>query len=670
MLPELMLALRRSLPLLAPIAALLVGVGAAAAADSDPDAAVRAQFLAALAQAQAGSPPNTPDSAALKAYVLYPYLRAARLRARLQRGADEAVDRDVEAFEQRHADEPVGTALRSDWLESLAERRQWARFLSQYRETNATSALRCAALQARIALGRTQQLAPQATALWLTGRELPPECDAVFDWLRQQQLLTPALIEERARAALAAGASALARRLARELPPELAGPVVQWAALIERPQAQIDALIDHPERAVEPQALLDGWTRLARQEPQAALERYQPLLDARRPDAALASRLARALALGLAWDRRPQALDYFARVSDADFDPTAAQWEARAALWAGDWARAAQAIARLPEAERDTPRWRYWSARVAERLGQAEAAQAQYAQLASDDNYYALFAALRLNQAYAPHPQPLALDAQAAAQLARLPAFQRAHELYLCDLKTQAAAEWWYAFDALPPAQQRQAVGLARDWGWYSQAIASASRQRVFDDYALLYPRPYDAPIAAAAKQNAVPAELLYAILRQESLYDPEAVSRAGALGLMQLMPGTARRTARRDARALPGPAELFDPAVNLALGAAHLRELLDLFGGQLPLAIAAYNAGPNPAARWLPDAPRDADVWIENIPYNETRDYVQRVLWHMTVFAWLASRQPQKPAFLLARIEVPTVPASAAPDAVPTGDR
>ena len=109
MLPELMLALRRSLPLLAPIAALLVGVGAAAAADSDPDAAVRAQFLAALAQAQAGSPPNTPDSAALKAYVLYPYLRAARLRARLQRGADEAVDRDVEAFEQRHADEPVGT---------------------------------------------------------------------------------------------------------------------------------------------------------------------------------------------------------------------------------------------------------------------------------------------------------------------------------------------------------------------------------------------------------------------------------------------------------------------------------------------------------------------------------------------------------------------------------
>jgi soluble lytic murein transglycosylase len=657
----------RTLPLFALNAALAV-CAAARAADEDRAAAVRAEFVSALAQAQSGSPPSAPDSAALRAYVLYPYVQAARLRARLQRGADDRVDQDLEAFEQRHADEPVGSALRRDWLRSLAERRQWARLVSQYRAADADSALRCDQFQARIALGQTQGLAPEATALWLTGRELPDECDAVFDWMRQQQLLTPALIESRARAALAAGDSRLARQLARELPPELAAPLVQWAGLLERPQPQIDALIDHPEHSVEPQALLAGWMRLARGDPQAALERFQPLVAARQPDPALASRLARALALGLAWDRRPQALDYFARVAAADYDTTAAEWETRAALWAGDWARAGAALARLPEADRALPRWRYWQARVAQQLGQSAAAQAQYATLAADDNYYAVLAALRLDQAYAPHPQPLALDAQAVARLARLPAFQRAHELYLCDLPSQAAAEWWYGYDSLPPPQQRQAVGLAREWGWYAQAIASASRQRVFDDYALLYPRPYDAPVASAARAAGLSAELLYAVLRQESLYDAQAVSRAGALGLMQLMPDTARRVARRARRPAVGPAELFDPAVNIALGAAHLRELLDLFGGQLPLAIAAYNAGANPAARWLPDTARDADVWIENIPYNETREYVQRVLWHMTVFAWLERRAAQKPAFLLARIEAPTVPAQAPSEAAPTG--
>jgi soluble lytic murein transglycosylase len=134
----------------------------------------------------------------------------------------------------------------------------------------------------------------------------------------------------------------------------------------------------------------------------------------------------------------------------------------------------------------------------------------------------------------------------------------------------------------------------------------------------------------------------VYSVIRQESLYRSDAVSTADARGLMQLQIETARRTARQFGRPTPTATALSDPAVNVVLGAAHLKELLDRFGGQLPLALAGYNAGPGAAQRWLPATSIDPDVWIENIPYNETRAYVQRILWHSVVFAWLRDGEAQ----------------------------
>ena len=145
----------------------------------------------------------------------------------------------------------------------------------------------------------------------------------------------------------------------------------------------------------------------------------------------------------------------------------------------------------------------------------------------------------------------------------------------------------------------------------------------------------------------------MYGVIRQESLYRVDAVSSAGARGLMQLQIDTARRTARYLKLPKPELTDLFIPAINTSLGAGHLRMLLDRFDGQLPVALAGYNAGPNAAARWLPaDQSVDADVWIENIPYDETREYVQRILWHRLLFTWLGddSRKEQS-GFWLAPI-------------------
>ena len=207
-----------------------------------------------------------------------------------------------------------------------------------------------------------------------------------------------------------------------------------------------------------------------------------------------------------------------------------------------------------------------------------------------------------------------------------------------------AQAEWRFGLESLEPPSRVQAIHLASRWGWHDQAVATATGERVFNDYALLYPRPYDAEVAAAARTAGLPHDLIYSVMRQESLYRSDAVSSADARGLMQLLPETARRTAIQWKQPVPASAQLFEPAVNVMLGAAHVKELLERFDDQLPLALAGYNAGPGAAQRWLPSRTMDPDIWIENIPYNETRNYVQRILWHTLVFGWLREGQPQDP--------------------------
>jgi soluble lytic murein transglycosylase len=233
----------------------------------------------------------------------------------------------------------------------------------------------------------------------------------------------------------------------------------------------------------------------------------------------------------------------------------------------------------------------------------------------------------------------LPADANELATLERAPAFERARELFLCGMRPEALVEWQFGSEGLSADARMQSIRLAAEWGWYDQAVTVATAQHVFNDYTLLYPHPYDAEVNAAAHLAQLAPEIVYSVVRQESLYRIDAVSNAGARGLMQLQPATARSTARYYKRPTPALTDLFDPYINTALGAARLRMLLDEFDDQTPVALAGYNAGVNAVTRWLPPEPLDSDIWIENIPYNETRGYVQRILWHSLMFTWLRTQ-------------------------------
>jgi len=622
----------------------------------DEPAEQRSAFLAAYERAQAGVPaPPEGDDPKLEGYPLYPYLVAARLRAEIGGTAPTGAGLDgrVEAFLERHGQDPVGRWVRRPWLAYLAQRGAWDAFLRAYAQAdNPGQALRCQALQARIALGRGDRLAEDAAAEWLTPRSAEDACDPVFEWMRSKGLLDDALVERRARLALAGGEAGLARWLAKSLPEDKARPLREWALLLDNPAGSIDALIRSPGTQVEEQALLDGWSRLARRDPRGAQDRYRALLESRGGGTPLASKLAKPVALGLAWSRLDGALEFFGRIEATDFDETTHEWHVRAALWAGHWKQAQQAVTAMPPALRDTPRWRYWEARTADAAGDEARARALYEAVIPTDNWFAVLSAARLGRPFEPHHRPAALDAGLAEATSRLPGLVRAGELFATGLVPLAQSEWNAAYESLDAPAKRAALLLPDRWGWHFQAIASAAQQGLFDDYELLYPTPYDDDVKAAAARSGLGRSLLYAVLRQESLYQPWAVSSAGAVGLMQLLPSTARITARRAGLPRPTRESLLDPGRNVPLGAATLEELVQRFDGQVLLALAAYNAGPGAARRWLPSRAMDADVWVENIPYNETRAYVQRIMWHSVVFQWLEDRKPEDAAAWLVEVK------------------
>jgi soluble lytic murein transglycosylase len=611
----------------------------------------RSAFISTLALIRTGMP-QTAEIEALQSYPLYPYLHAARLLRLLADAPDDNTDNQIAAFLDTSAGQPWSRELRKAWLPSLADRKLWPLFLRYYEDNVADTTLRCQQLRARLEappeLGAQEGLVEAALTRWMSADEQPDVCNHVFVWLQAQGALTEERIEQRARLALKAGKAKVARLLAGNLPAAKGDPLLRWANLIQTPKPELERLIGNPKLEVETDALLDGFSRLAKADSEDALELYRPLLKFRDIPKARHVDFTRALALGLALDRKPQAIEQYQDVPEKALDDRDHEWRLRAALWNGEWKLALRWLKALPAPLAAQTRWRYWRARALAETGHADEARPFYEALIAENGYHSVLAAQRLGQAFVPHNVPAANDPGLQGQLAQLAALQRAREAAAVGEYAWVGAEWRMGMEGMTAAEKLQAARLAGSWGLYEQAVSVTSSQQVFDDLTLLYPLPFTQEVAAAALYSGLLPEWIYSVMRQESLFRPDAVSSAGALGLLQLLPRTAREVAKRWERPMPSPDDLKNPQINLPLGAAHLRELTEKLGSRYIFALAAYNAGPNALARWLPERPQDAEVWIENIPYNETRTYVQRILWNITVYGWRASGQPQNLTALL----------------------
>lgn len=616
---------------------------AAAGADAPRLEEQRQAFRTARPAAEAGRWEDVePYLELLADYPLLPDLRAAWLRSRL----GPQTDQELAGFLNRYPDLGFSADLRLKWAYSLADRQRWPLYLQLFESRlrdNAGTELQCLALRARLATGDLVEARRSGMALWLSAYSQPRECDAVFEFLEQDGLLTDERRRQRIALALEAGQIRLARFLARPLTPADQALVENWARVRTNPDKELAQPGRFRDTVADRRLITYGFRRLAQLDPERARSLWPAFADFEFASARRVT-IERAFALGYARRYLPGALGILEKQATIDDDPLVDQWRARLALRELNWHAALDAIAAIDPGGASQTNWEFWQARALHALGRPAEANPVFESLAGERGYYSFLSADHLERPYRWSNQPATPDEEVIALLAARPRFVRARELFMTGMYSRGRGEWSRALAALEPAQRAQASLLAQRWGWYSRAIATASGTGLSDDLALRFPLPWRDAFERLSLEARVDPTLAYGVARSESLFMPDVASAAGAIGLMQLMPATGRDTARRARIPYQGRHSLTDPETNIALGTRYLGRMLERFDNNPALAAAAYNAGPHRVEVWLPrDAQLPADVWIDTIPFRETRRYVRRVLASDTVFDWRINEQPKR---------------------------
>jgi len=602
---------------------LLCFPAAPAAAQADAD------FLAARAAYDRGDRLRLDALAGrLAGHILQPYVESWQLKLRL----DSAGDDEVRRFLARWPKTPPADRLRVEWLKVLGKRAQWATFAAEYpAATGDDPELTCYAIQYRRQQDGDGALAA-AKPLWFTGQSTPDACEPLFAVLIASGELTAEDRRARFRLATEAGNVRLAQTIAMHLPPADRIAARDFAQVELNPAS---ALARGDFRWKQPggrELALYALERAARND--AALVR--PAWELQRghlPDADRLYGNAR-IAYHAARQLNPQAAQWFREAEGAALSDVLRAWRVRAALRAGAWSDVLAAIDAMPPSEAQDAAWRYWKARALSAAGRTDDANAIYTALAGDFGFYGLLAAEALGKRVEPASAPLEPDADALAAFGARDAVRRVVKLAQLDMRAESQREWVYVVRGMPDEGLLLAADYARRQGLYDRAINTAERTTARHDFGLRYLMPFREQFAAAARENEVDEALLFGIARQESRFVPDIASAAGAVGLMQLMPPTARWVAKQQNRADYRPSQISDVGLNTRFGAFYFKYWLERLDRLPALAAAAYNAGPGRAQAWRNGAPLEGAIWVETIPFNETRDYVKKVLANTMFYA------------------------------------
>jgi len=627
--------------------------------------AQRAAFKQAWGAAQQGDLAKlTPYLNELSDYPLYPYLRFAYLDSTLAQQPAGA----IESFLKEQSGLPVADSLRRDWLTELARQGDWSSFLAHYQDET-DPRLRCGAVSAHLAGNDRQDRDAWVVAaqhLWLVPKAQPPPCDAAFQYLQAHHRITNDMVMQRIQGALEARHYALAR----ELIPRLYAVDRPWADIWLDMAADPAQLLENMQVPDEPRyqsMLLNGVQLVTRTDPERARHLWNVLSLRYHFDQDDARAVEVRLALAYAWGHLPDAADMLKRVKNSG-NPLVTEWRVRTALRNRQWKTVLQILPALGPLT-SKPEWRYWKARALAETGQIEKAVDIYQSLADGMDYYAFLAADRLDLSYDITQEPSRPAPDVITQLGERPGFARARELFYAGLYTYANAEWVAASDRLSKPARCQTALLAQQWGWSGRAMQTLANAGCWGDLSISYPLAFESTLAPQAQDLGLDLPWVYGLIRSESVFRPDAVSAAGALGLMQLMPATGHRVAERLGLILDGHQALLDPETNLTVGSSYLGSLLKRFDGNELLATAAYNAGPDRVRAWLPQSGSlPADIWVDSIPFWETRNYVRNVLSASVIFDWrLHGKSTERLSTRLGRNVAPAVSSMTPPAAAQT---
>ncbi len=579
------------------------------------------------------------EAAKLEDYALRPYLDYYAVEGRL----GSMRPKEAKTLREGFSDTPIGGRFYRRWLNAQVRRGNWDAYLANY-EPSDDAAARCNYVRALYRSGEREAALDLVRDLWVSAESMPKTCDPLFEvWIAAGRL-DQDTVWARLELAVDANERSLARYLLRFFDKDNAAAGKLYHDAHVRPRlARSPARFPNTEGGRR--ALRHGLLRHARDDAENALALWQ---EAQRShDFAAAERSyvhEQLIATAAEQGGIPQ------EAAPDDLSATAIERIALAMVKHQHWAAAARWITALPEDLATKPLWRYWLGSALIETGAEAAGREQLEAVAGRRTYYGFLAALALGAEPQLNAAPLRGDRDAWQDLLAVPAVLRMRELFVAGDFVNARREWRFAFDDLSLDQQRHLIELTADLGWVDQAIVGARDAELNDMLAVRFPTPSLSIFRRYAAEADLPVHLLLAVSRQESAFQINALSGAGARGLMQLMPATARIAATRARLKRPATADLADPHTNVRLGAHHFAMLMARYGGNRALAAAAYNAGEGRVARWRKDV-RDmpVTVWIERIPFRETRDYVKGVL----AFQCVYSRLLGDPAPMLAAHEL-----------------
>jgi len=601
----------------------------------------RADFLAAEKAISKGQVSRYRKlTASLKEYPLYPYLEYKELRRSLHKQKDKR----IQQFLTHYADTPLASLLRNAWLNHLAKRGRWKTYLKFYKPSLSVTR-ECYHLRALYKNGKKQEAFDKAGTLWLYKKSRPKACDPVFKAWQSAGMQTESLTWQRIQLAMDARQTSLARYLRNFLPKSEQKWVDRWLIVHRKPQLILSSktfIQEHPYRNA---ILLHGIKRLARRDATAALHAWKLLKNRYTFTNEERPKIESTLAFALMRNKHPGTLTFLAEIEPAADDDTLREARIRAALDAHDWSTALIWLSALPEHQRSSEGWMYWRARSMEELYRTAEAKQIYTQVARERSYYGFLAADRLGINYHLANIPLQVDASLQKKLMAKGAIARAKELHTLGRLVQARREWEAITKDMNQDELQAAAKLAESWGWHDRAIFSLARTEYWDDLDLRFPIKYKTDIEKQANTNKLDIAWVFAVVRQESAFIHDARSGAGALGLMQLMPRTAREVSRRlHGRSLRSLSSLLlKPKLNIQLGSAYLGQVFNRLNQHQVLATAAYNAGPHRVKKWLPEEDMSADLWVETVPFKETRLYLQRVLSYTVIYEQQLGQKPMR---------------------------
>jgi len=577
--------------------------------------------------------------AQLKDYPLHYYLHYLYLQPRLK----YAQPSEVESFLNQYRDSAYGSRLQEAWLKQLAAEGQWHAFLRTYTPQRST-VLRCYYAQARLHLNQDRKTALADTLkLWLVGKSQPNACDPAFEYLYQSALMDDTLLWKRIRLAMNKGRVSLASALAKRLSPGERYWAQLWQTMHLRPSQTLEQLNDEVDSPQLREIVLHGIKRLARKNFDHAVAYWQQYQRRLSFSAKQIGIMQCKLALASFKQQHPQALSWLTAVNKKYLNEAVNDARLKLALTQRNWRALADFITEINDEDRAL-RQRYWLGRALEQLGQNAEARKVYESLAKERDYYGFLAADRISLPYEMQHRPIKFTPAEQTQLMKKLSLRAAHEFYQRDEITHARREWAYLVKHLSDHEQTIAAALASRWGWHDRAILTVAKAGHFDDLEVRFPLAFYDALAHGARKQQLDLAWVYGVVRQESAFMNQVSSHAGALGLMQLMPSTGRLVARQLGLPIRSRQDILEINNNVALGTAYLRQMLDKFDGNYMLATAAYNAGPGRARRWAAENQcLPADIWVEMIPFNETRNYVRRVLFYTSIFEHRLGQQ-QRP--------------------------